>query len=171
MFADTTLLTQNVLMRRFFFDTYIATHGMTVCTCPSCGYPTLDTRGEYDICDVCNWEDDGQDDANADDVLGFSPNGGISLTESRLCIAYELLIRESPASRVWGTGSGDDLEAGATAVLTALARCRDEKARLAAVMAKDCSEENCQLYERLGDDLITALAEIGSRFQAVIAWD
>lgn len=26
--------------------------------CLCCGYKTLDTRGEYDICPVCFWEDD-----------------------------------------------------------------------------------------------------------------
>lgn len=26
--------------------------------CPCCGYQTLDTHGEYDICPVCFWEDD-----------------------------------------------------------------------------------------------------------------
>ena len=26
--------------------------------CPCCGYYTLDSRGGYDICPVCFWEDD-----------------------------------------------------------------------------------------------------------------
>lgn len=26
--------------------------------CPCCGYKTLTSRGEYDICPVCFWEDD-----------------------------------------------------------------------------------------------------------------
>jgi hypothetical protein len=26
--------------------------------CPCCGCLTLDTRGHFDICPVCNWEDD-----------------------------------------------------------------------------------------------------------------
>src|SRR5262245_5260023 len=34
------------------------------CTC--CGYPTLRALGEFDICFLCCWEDDGQDDADAD---------------------------------------------------------------------------------------------------------
>lgn len=28
-------------------------------TCPCCGYRTLRERGQYDICRVCFWEDDG----------------------------------------------------------------------------------------------------------------
>ncbi|QPQ30171.1 CPCC family cysteine-rich protein [Lysinibacillus sp. JNUCC-51] len=27
--------------------------------CPCCGYLTLSTRGEYEVCRVCMWEDDG----------------------------------------------------------------------------------------------------------------
>jgi len=50
--------------------------------CPSCGYPTLAERGGYDICYLCNWEDDGQDDHNADVVMG-GPNYGYSLTAAR----------------------------------------------------------------------------------------
>lgn len=50
--------------------------------CPCCGYPTLDERGAYDICVLCNWEDDGQDDPYADEVWG-GPNADYSLTEAR----------------------------------------------------------------------------------------
>ena len=50
--------------------------------CPCCGYPTLEERGGYDICELCNWEDDGQDDPRADEVWG-GPNQHNSLTESR----------------------------------------------------------------------------------------
>ena len=50
--------------------------------CPCCGYPTLDEKSCYEICRVCNWEDDGQDDTSADEVLG-GPNGDYSLTEAR----------------------------------------------------------------------------------------
>ncbi|HYL69415.1 MAG TPA: CPCC family cysteine-rich protein [Candidatus Limnocylindria bacterium] len=51
-------------------------------TCPACGYPTHLERGGFDICKVCCWEDDGQDDADADVVRG-GPNGDLSLTEAR----------------------------------------------------------------------------------------
>ena len=36
--------------------------------CPCCGFLTLPSRGGYDICPVCFWEDDGQDDPAADEV-------------------------------------------------------------------------------------------------------
>jgi hypothetical protein len=47
--------------------------------CPCCGYPTLCTRGSFDVCAVCYWEDDGQDGHDKDRVRG-SPNGILSLT-------------------------------------------------------------------------------------------
>ncbi len=50
--------------------------------CPCCGCKTLDERGGYDICPVCFWEDDGQDDYDADVVRG-GPNGSLSLTAAR----------------------------------------------------------------------------------------
>jgi hypothetical protein len=39
-------------------------------------------RGAFDICPVCFWEDDGQDDHDADDVRG-GPNASLSLTDAR----------------------------------------------------------------------------------------
>ncbi len=50
--------------------------------CPCCGYRTLSQRNEYEICLVCFWEDDGQEDADADVVRG-GPNRRLSLTAAR----------------------------------------------------------------------------------------
>ena len=50
--------------------------------CPCCGYRTLDERGGSDICPVCFWEDDGQDDQDAEVVRG-GPNGSLSLAQAR----------------------------------------------------------------------------------------
>ncbi|WP_429002049.1 CPCC family cysteine-rich protein [Xanthomonas sacchari] len=50
--------------------------------CPCCGYKTLSERGAFEICAVCFWEDDGQDDDDADEVLS-GPNGNLSLTQAR----------------------------------------------------------------------------------------
>lgn len=69
-------------------------------TCPACGYPTISERTAYEICSLCAWEDDGQDD-NAhrpegyhdyflpDDVAG-GPNHDYSLTEARENFANNL---------------------------------------------------------------------------------
>lgn len=50
--------------------------------CPCCGYRTLQERGGFEICQVCFWEDDGQDDSDAEMVRG-GPNGSLSLTQAR----------------------------------------------------------------------------------------
>lgn len=50
--------------------------------CPCCGNATLDTRGDYDICPICKWEDDGTNDETDDAASYFNPNG-MSLTEYR----------------------------------------------------------------------------------------
>ncbi len=56
-------------------------------SCPCCGYNTIEERGSYNICKLCWWEDDGQDNKNAEVVLG-GPNYGISLAMGR----YNYLI-------------------------------------------------------------------------------
>ena len=55
----------------------------TLVACPCCGCRSLDARGNYDICRVCWWEDDGQDNDNADNVMG-GPNYHLSLTQGRI---------------------------------------------------------------------------------------
>lgn len=51
-------------------------------SCPCCGLRSLPTRGDYEICPVCWWEDDGQDNPDADVVMG-GPNYELSLTQAR----------------------------------------------------------------------------------------
>lgn len=65
-------------------------------TCPACGYPTLAERNAWNICGLCWWEDDGQDDSEADKVWG-GPNGSYSLTEYRIAFheRFEQLSLES----------------------------------------------------------------------------
>ena len=70
--------------RRNFFDEsgVLPVKGQVRCACPCCGYPTLRGRGGYEICELCWWEDDGQDDENADEVPG-GPNAEYSLNHAR----------------------------------------------------------------------------------------
>ncbi len=51
-------------------------------SCPCCRSLTFDERGSFEMCPVCWWEDDGQDDRDADEVRG-GPNGALSLTQAR----------------------------------------------------------------------------------------
>src|SRR5437870_13916645 len=50
--------------------------------CPCCMHKTLHSRGAFEICPVCFWEDDGQDDHDADGVRG-GPNSTLSLSDAR----------------------------------------------------------------------------------------
>ncbi|MFI0943848.1 CPCC family cysteine-rich protein [Streptomyces sp. NPDC021020] len=50
--------------------------------CPCCRHVTLTHRGGFEMCRICGWEDDGQDDHDADAVAG-GPNGSMSLAEAR----------------------------------------------------------------------------------------
>jgi hypothetical protein len=51
--------------------------------CPCCGCRTLTERGGFELCPVCFWEDDGQDEADADTVRG-GPNGSLSLRAAQV---------------------------------------------------------------------------------------
>lgn len=77
--------------RRAWFEAYVATleSGSVRATpeggpyrCPCCHRLTLDERGGFEVCPVCFWEDDGQDDHDADMVRG-GPNRALSLTQAR----------------------------------------------------------------------------------------
>lgn len=50
--------------------------------CPCCGFTTLSAMGGYELCPVCFWTDDGQDDPRAGEVWG-GPNGDLSLAAAR----------------------------------------------------------------------------------------
>lgn len=50
--------------------------------CPCCGYATLGSWGDYEICKICYWEDDDQDDPKADENWGGT--NPVSLTEGRI---------------------------------------------------------------------------------------
>jgi hypothetical protein len=50
--------------------------------CPCCGYKTLEAPGALQLCPVCWWEDDGQEDKDASEVR-LTVNGQLSLDEAR----------------------------------------------------------------------------------------
>ena len=67
--------------------------------CPCCGQPSLEERGANEICHLCYWQDEGQDDPVADEVWGGA-NGQLSLTQARencrKCGAYDPRIGRDP---------------------------------------------------------------------------
>lgn len=56
--------------------------GLQLEACPCCGLKSISDRGAYEICQVCWWEDDGQDNQDADKFRG-GPNHHQSLTTAR----------------------------------------------------------------------------------------
>ncbi len=87
--------------KRNLFDDYLKKHNPAIFTCAGCGYPTLSGRGDYEICPVCNWEDDGSDDNRKSPVeiclreeAISGPNGGLTLTQNRLNIGRILKHHE-----------------------------------------------------------------------------
>ena len=52
----------------------------TRCLC--CGFKTLSHPEAFELCEVCWWQDDGQDDSDADEIRG-TVNGKLSLREAR----------------------------------------------------------------------------------------
>src|SRR6266545_1525849 len=62
-------------------------------TCPCCGYPTLRSWAEYEICSLCRWEDDGQDDVDAD-LVRNGPNHSFSLVEAREKEVKRIIIED-----------------------------------------------------------------------------
>ena len=50
--------------------------------CPCCGLKTLDVPDALALCPICWWEDDGQEDADANEVH-LTVNGDLSLQEAR----------------------------------------------------------------------------------------
>ncbi len=50
--------------------------------CPCCKFKTLYGRGQDEICPVCFWHDDGQDEDEADKVWG-GPNRSLSLRQAQ----------------------------------------------------------------------------------------
>lgn len=76
-------------------------------TCPCCGYPTLEERNSYEICELCNWEDDGQDDEDSSEVFG-GPNADYSLDHARENFSkYSIMYSPDNNSTITG---GDSVE-------------------------------------------------------------
>ena len=110
----------DLVQRRAFFDSYaesvgklppsLVAYGLRF-TCPCCGYPTLGVLGFDEICFLCWWEDDGQDDHNAD-VVARGPNRGYSLTQARFNFAeVQLMYAAEDDRRIGGPDSEEELAA------------------------------------------------------------
>lgn len=78
--------------------------------CPCCGYPTLPALASYEICELCNWEDDGQGDTTADEVWGGA-NSDYSFTEARINFKkYRVMYAPGRNQRITGGDSALEYE-------------------------------------------------------------
>ena len=94
-----------------------AFHRLPRVPCPCCGYPTLTARNMYEICELCNWEDDGQDDAHADEVWGA--NHDYSLARARENFKKYLVMYE-PDHDIRVDGPDSEVERGVKRALIGL---------------------------------------------------
>jgi hypothetical protein len=91
--------------------------------CPCCGYPTLTEAAAYEICELCDWEDDGQSDTDGHAVRG-GPNGKYSLAAARENFRRYLVMYSPDAdTRVTGADTPAELNAK-RALVTAFDRLR-----------------------------------------------
>ena len=75
--------------RRIIIQNFIDENDLKLTVCPGCGFPSFPEDWFHNICSVCNWQHDGQDDPHADEIWG-GPNYELSLTENRLNICRTL---------------------------------------------------------------------------------
>ncbi len=75
--------------------------------CPCCRYVTLTRRGEYDICPVCFWEDDGSDEPSA-----YSGPNRMTLGEARDSFARVGAVRPEHVAHVDPNGKRNYRRAG-----------------------------------------------------------
>ncbi len=60
----------------------IGSNGLEMCPC--CGYATLEQGADFEVCDICFWEDDGQDFLEIkSDIQEYGSPNGVSLETAR----------------------------------------------------------------------------------------
>jgi hypothetical protein len=123
--------------------------------CPCCRFVTLQESGAYEICVLCWWEDDGQDEARADEVWG-GPNADLSLAQARANFRQHLVMyAPSDDRRIGGHDSPEEQEAkrALMAGLAELAAAGSEPTRARALEAVEAAER------RLDAELERKIAE------------
>ncbi len=88
-------------IRKIFYDFTIQVDGdiEEMYPCPCCSFLTLSGRGDYEICPVCFWEDDG-----SDDIDHYSPCNHMFLKDEKSYFEFALQRR--------GSQKGDRYEKG-----------------------------------------------------------
>lgn len=76
--------------RRAFFKRYLEMYHVQKYVCESCGFPIFDDEGAYDICRICDWEDNGYNDEH-EDWPNHSAGEKLTLTDYRIQSGEEVL--------------------------------------------------------------------------------
>ena len=106
-------------------------------TCPCCGLPTLDHRGDCDVCVVCLWEDCGGEAF----PRRASPPNYVALERARLAVAEDLRVFEAEGELDLCAAPIDPLVRAIKRFEAALRRgeasldCQDLAANLAQILA------------------------------------
>ncbi|MEQ8477834.1 CPCC family cysteine-rich protein [Fulvivirga sp.] len=138
--------------RRKMFDLYLAANNIDLNTCPGCGYPSIDERGNYEICAICNWEDDGQDDKHENENWG-GPNK-ISLTKNRVNIGKTL--------EKYSTSLGGELNSNPEEIMSVLKShsIRMERIASSIPMDADTSHQSWKDWQNAENELLKELIKI-----------
>lgn len=84
-------------IKREQFEAYVHENKLPFVTCSGCSYPSISSKGHYEICMICDWEDDGSDDdldSHFNEFLELHSISGpnkIALIENRITIGHALL--------------------------------------------------------------------------------
>ena len=121
-------------------------------TCPCCGYPTLDERAGYDICELCNWEDDGQDVEKAYKCFG-GPNGSYSLAEARInFVKYKTMYTPENNTTITG-GDSKQREILKNNLITTFETMLDSSSKELASLWRDAIKTESMLYKELSHSI------------------
>lgn len=76
--------------RRAFFKKHLAMYHLQKYVCESCGFPTFKDEGAYDICCICDWEDNGYNDKH-ENWPNHCAHEKLTLTDYRIQSGKEVL--------------------------------------------------------------------------------
>lgn len=109
--------------------------------CPCCGFPTIEERRIFDICELCHWEDDGQDDPYADEIWG-GPNGDYSLAEARKNFKEHLIMYRDRRNIENQTDKEIEIKKSIISMFVELDKCKPDSSEYEALWRKIKSYEN-----------------------------
>jgi hypothetical protein len=81
-FAASSAASLVIFHRPFAVHPYVRAAVAVRYRCPCCGHKTLDAPSALELCPICWWEDDGQEDRDAAEIR-LTVNGQLSLSQAR----------------------------------------------------------------------------------------